>query len=126
MDWTTAKDIVQIIVGFLTLAMTGLGAAWALYIGYRTKAIELAAKQAATRDRRKSHRLKKLCRDTEAQTKQITETQQTVTQLEKNTNGNLERLLKEATEKAYLQGKSDAAKEATNPPLPPDTGDGRK
>lgn len=123
-DWATVKDIVQMVVGGLTLLVTTLGAAWALYIGYRQKQSDnkleevkvnaaIAAKEAKRQGTRVNRRVKKLCSDTEQQTLTINETKQHVAKLEQNTNGMQERLLKEAAERAHREGHAKGTAEGT-------------
>ncbi len=104
-DWASIKEIVSMIAQVLTLALVTLGTAWGIYIGYRTKALEKEQKKQGRSNRRK---LDKLTDETLGQNQKLDK-------IDKQGNGLTERLVKEASERAYLQGKHDAAKETSHP-----------
>lgn len=107
--------ITQLVATVLTLFLTTLGAGWALYIGYRTKAMEqkleiarLEAEKAKTEARREGRRTRKKV----AQLSEKTDGQTVIIgQIEKNTNGQAIRAESEAHKKGVTEGVSLALKE---------------
>jgi uncharacterized protein HemX len=109
-------------IGLLTLLITVVGSGFAAYVGLKQRQLEaqlelarLAAAEAkaeAEKQGRKSRgRLRELDKKQDAQTKVLSETQNQIEKLEKNTNGMQERLLKEAAERGQREGHSKGAAE---------------